>query len=156
MKLRYLIIYILIFAILGTVICIRIARGDGTGESQAKTTEINRLLISIEEDWNRVSIKDAELVEKVDGLDYSVIDSNSKVLEFTRNDISTTVSAATTHYDIIRDVEVNGEIVGKLIIHNPSGEQLQARNKHYALLAAMMFAVILALLVIYSLYIQIN
>ena len=156
MKLRYLIIYILIFVILGTVICIRIARGDGTGESQAKTTEINRLLISIEEDWNRVSIKDAELVEKVDGLDYSVIDSNSKVLEFTRNDISTTVSAATTHYDIIRDVEVDGEIVGKLIIHNPSGEQLQARNKHYALLAAMMFAVILALLVIYSLYIQIR
>ncbi|SEQ03395.1 Signal transduction histidine kinase [Lachnospiraceae bacterium NE2001] len=154
MKLRYLIIYILIFILLGTVICIRIARGDGAGVNQAKTTEINRLLISIEEDWDRVSAKDAELTETVDSLDYSVIDSDSKVLEFTRDDISTTVSAATTHYDIIRDVEVDGEIVGKLIIHNPSGEQQQARNKHYALLAAMMFAVILAMLVIYSFYIE--
>ncbi len=154
MKIRYLIIYILIFVLLGSVICIKIARGDGTGEMQAKTTEINRLLISVEENWNEISQKSRETTASVDGLDYAVLDNDMKVLLITREDISTSVSSATTHYDIIRDIEVDGNVVGKLIIHNPSIELRQDRNRKYAVMVSLMLMVILALLILYSVYVR--
>ena len=154
MKLRYLIIYILIFIILGAVICIKIANGDGSGELVAKTTEINRLLISVEKNWDDISTKNKEKTETYNGIDYSVINTDMKVLLKTRDDISISVSSATTHYDVIRDIEVDGNVVGKLIVHNPSAELKQERNRRYAMLVALMLTVMLIVLVIYSIYIR--
>ncbi len=154
MKLRYLIIYILIFIILGAVICIKIANGDGSGELVAKTTEINRLLISVEKNWDDISTKNKEKTETYNGIDYSVINTDMKVLLKTRDDISISVSSATTHYDVIRDIEVDGNVVGKLIVHNPSAEFKQERNRRYAMLVALMLTVMLIVLVIYSIYIR--
>lgn len=158
MKIRYLIIYILIFIAFGTLICLKIARGNDTAGLQAKTTEINRLLISIEDNWQEISANadtnKLELTDKVEGMDYAVIDNDMEVLLITRNDISRSVSSATTNYDIIRDIEVEGEVVGKLIIHNPSSEIMKERNERYACLVALMLLISLILIVIYSIYIK--
>ena len=154
MKTRYLIIYILIFIVLGAFICYKIASGDGSGELIAETTEINRLIVSVQENWDEISSKDNVQIEKTGTVDYAVLDSESNVLEFTRDDMSKTISAATTHYDIIRDIEVDGNIVGKLIVHNPSNEMQKARNHKYAELVALMLSVALIMITIYSLYIN--
>ena len=154
MKTRYLIIYILIFIVLGAFICYKIASGDGSGELIAETTEINRLIVSVQENWDEISSKDNVQIEKTGTVDYAVLDSESNVLEFTRDDMSKTISAATTHYDIISDVEVDGNIVGKLIVHNPSNEMQKARNHKYAELVALMLSVALIMITIYSLYIN--
>lgn len=154
MKTRYLIIYILIFITLGAFICYKIANGDGSGELIAETTEINRLIVSVQENWDEISSKDNVQIEKTGTIDYAVLDSESNVLEFTRDDMSKTISAATTHYDIIRDIEVDGNIVGKLIVHNPSNEMQKARNHKYAELVALMLSVALIMITIYSLYIN--
>ena len=154
MKTRYLIIYILIFITLGAFICYKIANGDGSGELIAETTEINRLIVSVQENWDEISSKNNAQIEKTGTVDYAVLDSESNVLEFTRDDMSKTISAATTHYDIIRDIEVDGNIVGKLIVHNPSNEMQKARNHKYAELVALMLSVALIMITIYSLYIN--
>ena len=154
MKTRYLIIYILIFIALGAFICYKIASGDGSGELIAETTEINRLIVRVQENWDEISSKDNAQIEKTGTVDYAVLDSESNVLEFTRDDMSKTISAATTHYDIIRDIEVDGNIVGKLIVHNPSNEMQKARNHKYAELVALMLSVALIMITIYSLYIN--
>ena len=154
MKTRYLIIYILIFITLGAFICYKIASGDGSGELIAETTEINRLIVSVQENWDEISSKNNVQIEKTGTVDYAVLDSESNVLEFTRDDMSKTISAATTHYDIIRDIEVDGNIVGKLIVHNPSNEMQKARNHKYAELVALMLSVALIMITIYSLYIN--
>ena len=154
MKTRYLIIYILIFITLGAFICYKIASGDGSGELIAETTEINRLIVRVQENWDEISSKDNVQIEKTGTVDYAVLDSESNVLEFTRDDMSKTISAATTHYDIIRDVEVDGNIVGKLIVHNPSNEMQKARNHKYSELVALMLSVALIMITIFSLYIN--
>ena len=154
MKTRYLIIYILIFITLGAFICYKIASGDGSGELIAETTEINRIIVRVQENWDEISSKDNAQIEKTGTVDYAVLDSESNVLEFTRDDMSKTISAATTHYDIIRDIEVDGNIVGKLIVHNPSNEMQKARNHKYAELVALMLSVALIMITIFSLYIN--
>lgn len=154
MKIRYLIIYIFIFILVGVFVCYKIAVGDGSAELMAETTEINRLIVSVEENWNEISNKKNEQVAKTGAVDYVVIDAESEVLEYTRDDMSKTISAATTHYDIIRDIEVEGRIVGKLIVHNPSSELQHSRNKKYAGLVALMLSAVLLMIVIYSLYVS--
>lgn len=156
MKTRYLIIYILIFITLGAFICYKIASGDGSGELIAETTEINRLIVSVQENWDEISSKNNAQIEKTGTIDYAVLDSESNVLEFTRDDMSKTISAATTHYDIIRDIEVDGNVVGKLIVHNPSNEMQKARNHKYAELVALMLSVALFMIAIFSLYINLR
>ena len=154
MKKRYLIIYIFIYILLGVFICYKIAAGDGFVEPAAETTEINRLIVSVEENWDVISHKRNEPVAKTGTVDYVVIDAESEVLEYTRDDMSKTLSSATTHYDIIRDIEVDGHIVGKLIVHNPGSELMKARNRKYAGLVAMMLSLVLLMIIIYSLYVS--
>ena len=108
-------------------ICLRISH-SGTEEIMPKyTTEINRLLISIGEDWDEFSQESGVLGESGEQFDYAVISSEGDLLYYTKEGISTTVSAATGHFDIIRDIEVNGIVVkgyensGKtLIIADPA------------------------------------
>ena len=154
MKIRYLIIYIILFIIMSTAICIRIAKGGDYSELNADATEINRFIISLQDNWDEISGKERELAQRETSFDYAVIDSSSKVLMLTREDMADSVSAATVHYDIIRDIEVDGTVVGKLIIHNASGEKLKANSVKYALTAGLLMAGALLMIIIYMIYMK--
>ena len=122
MKKLYFIIYIFIYICVSTVICLKVAQGGSSDGREADTTGINRRLINVEENWTDVSAKDKEVVSKEDSFDYTVIDSDGCVLIMTKSDMAQSVSSATSHYDIIRDVEVDGRVVGHMIVHNPAAE----------------------------------
>lgn len=154
MKTRYLLIYIFLFIGLSTAICIRIADGGDSRAPEADATEINRFLLSIESNWADISSKDREYTEREGSFDYCIIDASSKVLILTREDMADTVSAATVHYDIIRDIEVDEKIVGKLIIYNPSEELKRKESRNYALMAAAMLSGTLLFIIIYAVYIE--
>ncbi|MBQ6180274.1 MAG: HAMP domain-containing histidine kinase [Ruminococcus sp.] len=118
MKRRFIVIYALFFSLLTCLICSYILNSDEKKVMPQYTTEINRLLISIEDDWENISAKNAVLIESNEEFDYSVIDNDSRLLCYTREGISCTVSAATGNFDIIRDIDCNGKVVGKLIVSN--------------------------------------
>ena len=154
MKTRYLLIYIILFIALSAVICIKIAGGGDSRAQEADATEINRFLLSIERDWTDISGKDREYMEREGSFDYCIIDTSSKVLMFTREDMADTIPAATVHYDIIRDIEVDGKTVGKLIIYNPSEELKRKESVNYALMVAVMLSGALLFIIFYSVYIE--
>ena len=152
MKRRFLIIYIAVFTLLSVLICARIA-ASGEGNTMPQyTTEINRLLISISEDWKNISAESELLIASGEAFDYAVIDSDSRLLCYTKEGISATVSAATGSFDIIRDIESGGRVVGKLIVHNDYAERKRAEDRRNAAMiggmAAIMTAVSVAFFVI--------
>ena len=55
MKNREFIIYILAFVILGTIMCVYIARGSKQ-EAPAYPTEINRLVIGLGKNWDSIKV----------------------------------------------------------------------------------------------------
>ncbi len=154
MKRRFIVIYIVFFALMSCLICAFISRSGADETMPQHTTEINRLLISIGEDWDGISAETGVFGESGEDFDYAVIDSDSRLLFCTKEGISVTVSAATGHYDIIRDIEQDGRVVGKLIVHNAYSERIKERNRRNALMIGSMAALMIVVSAAYFIFLR--
>ena len=142
MKTRYLVFYILFFA--AACAAMLFALFSEKQEVPDHTTEINRLLISLSDDWQSAQSGDT-LRKSEQSFDYCVLDKNGDMLFTTRQDMSQSVSSAVSHYDIIRDIERGGEKLGTLIVHDPLLERQQKKMHRLAISCAVMMALMLAL-----------
>lgn len=94
--------------------------------------KINEAVHSVQEDWDRMEAH----INKTE-LDYTVLDKNGKLLFCTRRGLSESVNSAAAHGDTILDLEVQGGIVGKIIIYNDSVQILkEQKQKAAAIMAA--------------------
>ena len=154
MKLRFLLIYIAFVLAVGIAGCYVIAGGKLSNEIPVHTIEINRLLVSLEEDWDSVSSYKDKPIESDSSFDYSVIDTNGNVILFTRDDIAKSISSATSDYDIIRDIEVDGKVSGYLIVHNPKAELEKQTNMKIALFVMSLILLTVVVSALYYIYLK--
>ena len=154
MKLRFLLIYIAFVLAVGIAGCYVIAGGKLSEEIPVHTIEINRLLVSLEEDWDSVSSYKDKPIESDSSFDYSVIDTNGNVILFTRDDIAKSISSATSDYDIIRNIEVDGKVSGYLIVHNPKAELEKQTNMKIALFVMSLILLTVVVSVLYYIYLK--
>ena len=158
MKRYHLIIFIIIYILVSGYICYKLANGFtfASESSKADTTQINRRIIQVQRDWDSISKDREKQVTAEDDFDYAVINNEGDVLILTRSDMSKSVSSATTHYDIIRDIQVGDEVVGKIIIHNPDVERTNQRNHEKALYFGLIMGVMLFFMTVYYIYIDVR
>ena len=144
MKIRSFLIYCACFLVM--IILAGYYIGNmGAREIESYPTEINRLSLSLGRNWDEVSAKTKEKIETDQPFDYAIIDNDGNLLVYTREGISTSVSSATTHYDVIRDVVTkDGETVGKILVHNTYQEQQVQRNHRIALIVGIFLLAMLA------------
>lgn len=154
MKRRFIVIYALFFSLLSLLMCSYIFNSGEKKAMPQYTTEINRLLISIEEKWDDISAESAVLIDSSEKFDYAVIDNDSRLLFYTKEGISDTVSAATGNFDIIRDIVCNGDVVGKLIVHNNYAEQKHIDDIRNAKMIGCMVGVMLLVSVGYFIFLR--
>ena len=154
MKLRFLLIYIAFVMAVGIAGCYVIAGGKLSNEIPVHTIEINRLLVSLEEDWDSVSSYKDKPIESDSSFDYSVIDTNGNVILYTRDDIAKSISSATSDYDIIRNIEVDGKVSGYLIVHNPKAELEKQTNMKIALFVMSLVLLTVIVSVLYYIYLK--
>ena len=140
MKTRYILLYAAAFLVLSALICGRILGMDQAGELPQYTTEINRLLVKLSENWEE--LPGAQLPEE--DFDYTLIGSDGELIFATREGLSESISAATGHYDVIRDVERDGQILGRLIVYNDYEELQKAGRKKAAAMVGGMSLLMLA------------
>lgn len=134
--------------------CLVILNGSLSKDIPEHTIEINRCIIRLENDWESVSSNKDKLITKDEAFDYSVIDNDGNVLVFTREDIAKNISSATSNYDIIRDIEVEGRVVGKLIVHNPKAELSKQTDLKIAMFVGALIVVTVAVFVSYYFYLK--
>ena len=154
MKLRFLLIYIAFVMAVGIAGCYVIAGGKLSEEIPVHTIEINRLLVSLEEGWDSVSSYKDKPIESDSSFDYSVIDTNGNVILYTRDDIAKSISSATSDYDIIRNIEVDGKVSGYLIVHNPKAELEKQTNMKIALFVMSLVLLTVIVSVLYYIYLK--
>ena len=154
MKPRFLLIYIAFVLAVGIAGCYVIAGGKLSNEIPVHTIEINRLLVSLEEDWDSVSSYKDKPIESDSSFDYSVIDTNGNVILYTRDDIAKSISSATSDYDIIRDIEVDGKVSGYLIVHNPKAELEKQTNMKIALFVMSLILLTVVVSALYYIYLK--
>ncbi len=154
MKLRFLLIYIAFVLAVGIAGCYVIVGGRLSDDIPVHTIEINRLLVSLEENWDEVSVSKDKLVEGDGSFDYSVIDTKGNVILYTRDDIAKNISSATSDYDIIRDIEADGIVSGYLIVHNPKAELEKQTNMKIALFVLSLILLTVIISVLYYIYLK--
>ncbi|MBE7071751.1 MAG: HAMP domain-containing histidine kinase [Ruminococcaceae bacterium] len=154
MKLRFLLIYIAFVLAVGIAGCYVIAGGKLSEEIPVHTIEINRFLVSLEENWDSVSSYKDKPIESDSSFDYSVIDTNGNVILYTRDDIAKSISSATSDYDVIRNIEVDGKVSGYLIVHNPKAELEKQTNMKIALFVMSLVLLTVIVSVLYYIYLK--
>lgn len=154
MKLRFLLIYIAFVLAVGIAGCYVIAGGKLSNEIPVHTIEINRLLVGLEQDWDSVSSYKDKPIESDSSFDYSVIDTNGNVIIYTRDDIAKSISSATSDYDVIRNIEVDGKVSGYLIVHNPKAELEKQTNMKIALFVMSLILLTVVISVLYYVYLK--
>lgn len=154
MKLRFLLIYIAVLIAVGAGGCYVIANGKLSKDIPTHTIEINRCISRLADDWDEISSNDGVLIEPDEMFDYSVIDNNGNVLIYTREDIAMSIQSATSNYDIIRDIEVNGITEGKILVHNPKAELEKETNIKIAVFTGCLVIITVIVFVTYYIYLK--
>ena len=154
MKLRFLLIYIAVLIAVGAGGCYVIANGKLSKDIPTHTIEINRCISRLADDWDEIKSNEAVLIESDEMFDYSVIDNDGNVLIYTRDDIAMSIQSATSNYDIIRDIEVNGITEGKILVHNPKAELEKETNIKIAVFTGCLVIITVIVFVTYYIYLK--
>ena len=90
-------------------------------ESPQDAVAVNEVAESVRIDWQNM-----EKHKNRTGLDYVVLDADRTVRFRTKTGLSESINEAVMHRDTILDVEVNHEVVGKLIVYNDSTSETES------------------------------
>ena len=105
--------------------------------------EVNALISEVQNNWNS-----EKKVYPECSFDYAIIDNEEKLIyKFGKNSDSVTIVKATANRDTIRDIVVNDEVVGKIIIYNHlSSVESRIGNKYlkaYLISVAVCFLIVI-------------
>ena len=154
MKTKSLLIFTVFFLLVLVVVCFRI-NAITSQKITSYPTEINRLTIALGKDWENTKDHKKDLIPTDQPFEYAVIDNDGNLLIYTEKHISTSVSSATTNYDVIRDItNEDGEVVGKLLVHNDYRDQQAARNRLISIICGAVLFAMLAATLAYFLYLK--
>ncbi len=98
------------------------------------TVAVNETVQTVQRNWDSL-----ENHSDPTSLEYVVLDQHGTVLYRTGAGLSESINAAISHKDTILDIEVDGAVVGKLIIYNNSASVFQAEKQ------AVILAIILTM-----------
>ena len=103
-------------------------------EDQQDTVAVNEIVQTVRSSWNTIEDHVNPTV-----MDYVVIDLDGAVLYKTRLGLSESLNMAVRHKDTILDIEIEGSMVGKLILYNNDALIFQSEKQ------SVIFAVIVAM-----------
>ena len=117
---------------------------------------INELLNEISDDWDSISNKKAAFVPEKDGISYEVIDNNGNILIRTESGMPVDLGRATTERYTIRDIKVDGEVVGKLLINNEFKTLMANTQKAYIKRFIIIVAIEAVIISLFLLWVYMN
>ena len=145
MKKKSVLILFIITFVIETAITIFLF--DRIKDIDQDVVKINECVKTIEDNYNN-----EEKYSKI--LDYSIINNKGELIYSTNNSNSNSISQAIKNNNIILDLEVNGEIVGKVLIKNNTNELINNYKNYIFITVVITLIIQIMLLVIYSLYIN--
>lgn len=104
-------------------------------EKMQDTVAVNEVVKTVQDDWDSL-----EEHRNHTSLEYVVTGSDGAVLYKTKENLSESMNAAISHKDTILDIEVDGMIVGRVMIYNNDMLVFQSENRTavYTIIAVML------------------
>lgn len=109
------------------------------------TVAVNEILKTVESDWPNMDRQTAFTI-----YDYVVLDEGGTILWKSAEGLSESINAAIAHRDTILDVEQDGNVVGKVLIHNGAEADYRVRKRNLAAALMVILLVQIAALLGYT------
>jgi len=121
------------------------------------TVVINEMVKTIEANWTYMDQRNNLFLEELSvsmGVQFVVIDNSGEVVYQSADGISTTVYAAIKNRDIVMDLTRQGEIAGKIILHNKDQDIIGQMKRELVLILTILFVILLLLSTGYVYYLD--
>lgn len=151
MKKRFVLLAVLLTVIL-IIPVLFLNYGKQASAGYLDNTVVNGLLNELSADWDNVKAKNKSMVPQIEGISYEVMDNDGRILVRTNTGMPEDLGRATSERYTIRDIKVDGEVVGKLLISNDFTSMRSETQKNYErrfIIVALAEALLIALFLLW-------
>ena len=151
MKKRFVLLAVLLTVIL-IIPVLFLNYGKQASAGYLDNTVVNGLLNELSADWDNVKAKNKSIVPQIEGISYEVMDNDGRILVRTNTGMPEDLGRATSERYTIRDIKVDGEVVGKLLISNDFTSMRSETQKNYErrfIIVALVEALLIALFLLW-------
>ena len=151
MKKRFVLLAVLLTVIL-MIPVLFLNYGKQASAGYLDNTVVNGLLNELSADWDNVNAKNKSIVPQIEGISYEVMDNDGRILVRTETWMPEDLGRATSERYTIRDIKVDGEVVGKLLISNDFTSMRSETQKNYErrfIIVALVEALLIALFLLW-------
>ena len=151
MKKRFVLLAVLLTVIL-IIPVLFLNYGKQASAGYLDNTVVNGLLNELSADWDNVKAKNRSTVPQIVGISYEVMDNDGRILVRTETGMPEDLGRATSERYTIRDIKVDGEVVGKLLISNDFTSMRSETQKNYErrfIIVALVEALLIALFLLW-------
>lgn len=151
MKKRFVLLAVLLTVIL-IIPVLFLNYGKQASAGYLDNTVVNGLLNELSADWDNVKAKNKSTVPQIEGISYEVMDNDGRILVRTNTGMPEDLGRATSERYTIRDIKVDGEVVGKLLISNDFTSMRSETQKNYErrfIIVALTEALLIALFLLW-------
>lgn len=151
MKKRFVLLAVLLTVIL-IIPVLFLNYGKQASAGYLDNTVVNGLLNELSADWDNVKAKNKSIVPQIEGISYEVMDNDGRILVRTETGMPEDLGRATSERYTIRDIKVDGEVVGKLLISNDFTSMRSETQKNYErrfIIVALVEALLIALFLLW-------
>ena len=151
MKKRFVLLAVLLTVIL-IIPVLFLNYGKQASAGYLDNTVVNGLLNELAADWDNVKAKNKSIVPQIEGISYEVMDNDGRILVRTETGMPEDLGRATSERYTIRDIKVDGEVVGKLLISNDFTSMRSETQKNYErrfIIVALVEALLIALFLLW-------
>ena len=151
MKKRFVLLAVLLTVIL-MIPVLFLDYGKQASAGYLDNTVVNGLLNELSADWDNVKAKNRSTVSQIEGISYEVMDNDGRILVRTNTGMPEDLGRATSERYTIRDIKVDGEVVGKLLISNDFTSMRSETQKNYErrfIIVALVEALLIALFLLW-------
>ncbi|MDE6551261.1 MAG: HAMP domain-containing histidine kinase [Clostridia bacterium] len=120
-----------------------------TFDASQDTVAVNEVVQSVTQDYYSMQEH-----RNVTSLDYVLVDSYGNVLFRTQPSLSESINAAIAHRDTILDIELGGEVVGKIIIYNDGAMAMQSHKRTVITFLSVAIAIQGMIIIGYAVYMR--
>lgn len=151
MKKRFVLLAVMLTVIL-IIPVLFLNYGKQASAGYLDNTVVNGLLNELSADWDNVKAKNKSTVPQIEGISYEVMDNDGRILVRTNTGMPEDLGRATSERYTIRDIKVDGEVVGKLLISNDFTSMRSETQKNYErrfIIVALAEALLIALFLLW-------
>ena len=151
MKKRFVLLAVLLTVIL-IIPVLFLNYGKQASAGYLDNTVVNGLLNELAADWDNVKAKNKSIVPQIEGISSEVMDNDGRILVRTNRGMPEDLGRATSERYTIRDIKVDGEVVGKLLISNDFTSMRSETQKNYErrfIIVALVEALLIALFLLW-------